>query len=96
MTSRRLRKEGGSGSGVVYFSGFCFQGPSHYRLARYIPTAAADAVLVIGSVGLLALLVWLLVGSATQLNEDIPGLVQRGEFNEVHGVDTWTVWKSTP
>jgi predicted PurR-regulated permease PerM len=59
--------------------------PSHYRLSRYIPTAAADAILAIGSVGLLALLVWLLVGSARQLNEDMPGLVKRGEsiVNEV-------------
>jgi AI-2 transport protein TqsA len=54
--------------------------PSHYRLARYIPPAAADAVLAIGSAGLLALLVWLLVGSVAQLNEDMPALVKRGEF----------------
>jgi AI-2 transport protein TqsA len=53
--------------------------PSHYRLSRYLPTAAADAALATGSAGLLALLVWLLVGSATQLNEEMPQLVQRGE-----------------
>jgi AI-2 transport protein TqsA len=53
--------------------------PSHYRLSRYIPTAAADAILAAGSVGLLALLVWLVVGSATQLNEEMPQLVKRGE-----------------
>ena len=54
--------------------------PSHYRLSRYIPTAAADVVLAAGSAGLLALLAWLLVGSATQLNEEMPQLVKRGEI----------------
>src|SRR5262245_53917764 len=54
--------------------------PSHYRLSRYIPTAAADVVLAIGSAGLLALLAWLLVGSAAQLNEEMPQLVKRGEI----------------
>src|SRR5262249_9732871 len=53
--------------------------PSHYRLSRYIPAAAADAILAAGSVGLLALLVWLLVGSATQLNEEMPQMVTRGQ-----------------
>jgi AI-2 transport protein TqsA len=53
--------------------------PTHYRLSRYVPTAAADVVLAAGSVGLLALLAWLLVGSATQLNEEMPQLVKRGE-----------------
>jgi AI-2 transport protein TqsA len=53
--------------------------PSHYRLSRYIPTAAADVLLAAGSAGLLALLAWLLVGSATQLNEEMPRLVKRGE-----------------
>lgn len=61
--------------------------PSHSRLSRYIPTAVADAVLALGSIGLLALLVWLLVGSATELNEDMPRLVKRGESiaNQVGG-----------
>jgi AI-2 transport protein TqsA len=54
--------------------------PSHYRLSRYIPTAAADVLLAAGSAGLLALLAWLLVGSATQLNEEMPQLVKRGEI----------------
>jgi len=54
--------------------------PSHYRLSRYIPTAAADVVLAVGSAGLLALLAWLLVGSAAQLNEEMPQLVKRGEI----------------
>jgi AI-2 transport protein TqsA len=53
--------------------------PSHYRLSRYMPTAAADAILAVGSAGLLALLVWLLVGSAAQLNEEMPQMVKRGE-----------------
>jgi AI-2 transport protein TqsA len=53
--------------------------PSHYRLSRYLPTPAADAILAIGSVAVLALLTWLLVGSATQLNDEMPQLVKRGE-----------------
>jgi AI-2 transport protein TqsA len=53
--------------------------PSHYRLSRYIPTAAADVLLAALSAGVLALLVWLLVGSAAQLNEDMPQLVKRWE-----------------
>jgi AI-2 transport protein TqsA len=61
--------------------------PSHYRLSRYIPTAAADVVIAAASAGVLALLVWLLVGSATQLNEEMPQLVKRGEsiVNDVEG-----------
>jgi len=61
--------------------------PSHYRLSRYIPTPAADALLAAGSAGVLALLVWLLAGSAAQLNEDMPQLIKRGESiaNDVDG-----------
>lgn len=53
--------------------------PSHYRLSRQIPTPAADVLLATGSVGLLVLLAWLLAGSASQLNDEIPQLLKRGE-----------------
>jgi AI-2 transport protein TqsA len=61
--------------------------PSHYRLSRHIPTPAADALLATGSVGLLVVLAWLLTGSASQLNNEMPQLVERGQsiMSEVEG-----------
>jgi AI-2 transport protein TqsA len=52
-------------------------GPTHQRLTRRVPALASLGVLAGVSAGLLALLAWLMLGSAVQLSEDMPRLVQR-------------------
>lgn len=53
--------------------------PSHRRLTQRIPAPASIIVLTAVSIGLLVLLGWLVVGSAAQLNEEMPNFARRAE-----------------
>lgn len=53
--------------------------PSHRRLTRRIPAMASIVLLAGVSVGLLVLLGWQILGSAAQLRDDLPRLVERAQ-----------------
>ena len=53
--------------------------PIHRRLTRHIPAVASMIVLAGASVGLLVLLAWLILGSAAQLSEEMPRLIERAQ-----------------
>jgi AI-2 transport protein TqsA len=53
--------------------------PGHRRLSQRIAATAATIVMAGGSVALLVLLTWLILGSAAQLNEEMPRFIKRAE-----------------
>lgn len=60
--------------------------PSHRRLTRRIPAMASVVLLAGVSVGLLVLLGWQILGSAAQLREDMPHLIERAQVL-IHAVE---------